>query len=175
MPVYLPRTGASWLKMADYSGKQNPKENLPQAVVTPSAYLTLHYRLASQDGNDIVTTFNGNPSTLQIGSGQLAPFLENCLLGLPEGAEQSYTLTPEESFGERNPDLVQRISRDTLAENSQFGEQYKVGDVVEFAAPSGGRFAGVLLEINDTDALFDFNHPLSGQTLKFDVRIISIL
>jgi len=161
--------------MADYFGWQNSMENLPQAQVVPGAYLTLHYRLASQDGNDIVTTFNGNPATLQIGSGQLAPFLENCLLGLPEGAEYSYTLKPEESFGERNPDLVQRVSRDTLAENSQLGEDYKVGDVVEFAAPGGGRFAGVLLEINDEDALFDFNHPLSGQTLKFDVRIIGIL
>lgn len=150
-------------------------ENLPQALVVPGAYLTLHYRLASLDGNDIVTTFNGNPATLQMGSGQLAPFLEDCLLGLPEGADYSYTLKPEDSFGERNPDLIQRISRDTLAENSQLGEEYKVGDVVEFAAPGGGRFAGVLLEISDDDALFDFNHPLSGQTLKFDVRIISIL
>jgi len=150
-------------------------ENLPQAQVVPGAYLTLHYRLASLDGDDIVTTFNGNPATLQIGSGQLAPFLENCLLGLSEGTEQSYTLTPQESFGDRNPDLVQRVSRATLSENSQLGEEYKVGDVVEFAAPNGGRFAGVLLEINDADALFDFNHPLSGQTLKFDVRIIGIL
>jgi len=150
-------------------------ENLPQAQVVPGAYLTLHYRLASLNGDDIVTTFNGNPATLQIGSGQLAPFLENCLLGLSEGAEHSYTLTPQESFGDRNPDLVQRVSRATLSENSQLGEEYKVGDVVEFAAPNGGRFAGVLLEINDADALFDFNHPLSGQTLKFDVRIIGIL
>lgn len=150
-------------------------ENSPQALVVPGAYLTLHYRLASLDGKDIVSTFDGNPATLQIGSGQLAPFLEDCVLGLPEGTEYSYTLTPEESFGERNPDLVQRISRATLAENSQLGEEYKVGDVVEFAAPGGGRFAGVLLEINDDDALFDFNHPLAGQTLKFDIRIISIL
>jgi FKBP-type peptidyl-prolyl cis-trans isomerase SlpA len=161
--------------MMDYSVSQNSMENLPQALVVPGAYLTLHYRLASLDGNDIVTTFNGNPATLQLGSGQLAPFLEACLLGLPEGAEESFTLTPEQSFGDRNPDLVQRVSRDTLAENSQFGEEYKMGDVVEFAAPKGGRFAGVLLEMNDEDALFDFNHPLSGQTLKFDVRIIGVL
>lgn len=150
-------------------------ENLTQALVVPGAYLTLHYRLASQDGNDIVTTFNGNPATLQLGSGQLAPFLENCLMGLPEGAEQTFTLTPEQSFGSRNPDLLQRVSRGTLVENSQLGEQYKNGDVVEFAAPKGGRFAGVLLEINDVDALFDFNHPLAGQTLTFDVRIIGIM
>ena len=67
------------------------------------------------------------------------------------------------------------MSRDTLSENSQLGEEYKVGDVVEFAAPKGGRFAGVLLEMNDEDALFDFNHPLAGQSLKFEVRIIGIM
>ena len=150
-------------------------ENLPQPVVGEGAYLTLHYRLASQDGNDIVTTFNGNPATVQLGTGQLAPFLEQRLVGLADGAEESFTLEPEEAFGERNPDLLQRVSRATLADNSQFGEEYKPGDVVEFAAPGGGRFAGVLLEINEDDALFDFNHPLAGQSLRFDVRIIGIL
>ncbi len=84
--MLLARTSASSLKMADYFVPQNPMENLPQPLVAPGAYLTLHYRLASLDGNDIVTTFNGNPATLQISSGQLAPFLEQCLLGLPEGA-----------------------------------------------------------------------------------------
>ncbi len=59
-------------------------------------------------------------------------------------------------------------------ENSQLGEEYKVGDLVDFAAPGGGRFAGVLRELNDEDALFDFNHPLAGQTLKFEVHIIGI-
>ncbi|MFX6794129.1 hypothetical protein ABTH15_20120, partial [Acinetobacter baumannii] len=56
-------------------------------VVTENAYLTLHYRLASLDGEDIVSTFNENPATLQFGQGQLAPFLEACLLGLPEGTQ----------------------------------------------------------------------------------------
>jgi FKBP-type peptidyl-prolyl cis-trans isomerase SlpA len=150
-------------------------ENLTQPVVTPAAYLTLHYRLASQEGNDIVSTFDGTPATLQLGTGQLAPFLEECLLGLHEGAEQTFILTPEQSFGLRNPELLQRVSRATLRENSQLGEEYRLGDVVEFAAPGGGRFAGVLLEINEDDALFDFNHPLAGQMLRFDVRIIGIL
>ncbi|MBK4737475.1 peptidylprolyl isomerase [Noviherbaspirillum sp. DKR-6] len=150
-------------------------ENLPQALVMPSSYLTLHYRLASQDGNDIVTTFNGTPATLQMGSGQLAPFLERLLLALPEGTEQTFTLSPEEGFGERNPDLIQRVSLDTLREKSQLGEEYRIGDLVEFNAPGGGKFAGVLLEMNEDSALFDFNHPLAGQTITFEVRIISVL
>ncbi|HEY8609199.1 MAG TPA: peptidylprolyl isomerase [Noviherbaspirillum sp.] len=146
-----------------------------QPVVTPTAYLTLHYRLASKDGANIVSTFEEMPATLQLGMGQLAPFLEACLLGLPEGAHQTFDLAPEQAFGPRNPELVQRISRATLAENSQMGEEYTVGDLVEFNAPSGGRFAGVLRAIDSEGALFDFNHPLAGQPVKFEVKIIGIL
>jgi FKBP-type peptidyl-prolyl cis-trans isomerase SlpA len=67
------------------------------------------------------------------------------------------------------------VSRATLDENSAPGDQYVIGDLVEFAAPSGGRFAGVLREINDSGAVFDFNHPLAGQSVKFEVKIIGIL
>ncbi len=144
-------------------------------VVTEAAYLTLHYRLASADGTDIVTTFKDNPATLQLGTGQLAPFLEACLLGLPEGAHRTFDLSPDQAFGPRNPDLIQRVSRTTLKENSQLGEEYTVGDLVEFAAPGGGRFAGVLRDIDADGAVFDFNHPLAGQNLKFEVSIIGIL
>jgi FKBP-type peptidyl-prolyl cis-trans isomerase SlpA len=149
--------------------------NAASPVVTESAYLTLHYRLAGPDGTDIVTTFNDSPATLQMGTGQLAPFLEACLIGLPEGAHETFELPPEKAFGERNPELVQRVSRATLDENSQTGESYVLGDLVEFTAPSGGRFAGVLRAIDSDSALFDFNHPLAGQTVKFEVRIIGIL
>jgi FKBP-type peptidyl-prolyl cis-trans isomerase SlpA len=152
--------------------------NLPQPavpVVTESAYLTLHYRLASADGVDMVSTFDGTPSTLQLRQGQLAPFLEDCLLGLPEGAHQVFDLPPEKAFGQRNPDLLQRVSMTTLKENSEFDAEYRVGDLVDFAAPGGGRFAGVLREIDDEGALFDFNHPLAGQNVRFEVKIIGIL
>jgi FKBP-type peptidyl-prolyl cis-trans isomerase SlpA len=149
--------------------------NLSLPVVTEASYLTLHYRLASQDGEDIVTTFKESPATLQFGMGQLAPFLEACLLGLPEGTHQTFDLPPEQAFGPRNPELIQRVSRATLRQNSQLGEEYRIGDLVEFAAPRGGQFAGVLREIDEQGALFDFNHPLAGQSLKFEVKIIGIL
>jgi FKBP-type peptidyl-prolyl cis-trans isomerase SlpA len=144
-------------------------------VVSDAAYLTLHYRLASMDDQDIVTTFQDHPATLQLGNGQLAPFLESCLIGLPEGAHQTFELSPEQAFGPRNPDLVQRVSQATLQENSPEDAQYAIGDLVEFAAPGGGRFAGVLRAIDDDGELFDFNHPLAGQSLKFEVRIIGIM
>ena len=148
---------------------------IPHPVVTAGAYLTLHYRLTAADGSDIVTTFGANPATLQLGCGQLAPFLEARLFGLAEGAQCEFTLLPDEAFGPRNPELIRRVSRSTLAQNSQLGEDYSVGDVVEFNAPSGGRFAGVLREASGDETVFDFNHPLAGQSLTFKVHIIGIL
>ncbi len=149
--------------------------NLPHSVVTETAYLTLHYRLASADGEDIVSTFADNPATLQIGNGQLAPFLEACLIGLTEGVHQTFELPPERAFGPRNPELIRPVSRATLAQNSGPTEDYEIGDLVEFAAPGGGQFAGVLREIDNENALFDFNHPLAGQSLQFEVKIIGIM
>lgn len=144
-------------------------------IVTESEYLTLHYRLASVDGANIVSTFGDTPATLQLGTGQLAAALESCLLGLSEGSHEFFELAPEQAFGPRNPDLLQRVSRATLRENSQLSEEYAVGDLVEFNAPGGGRFAGVLRSLDEEGALFDFNHPLAGQPLKFEVKIIGIL
>ena len=149
--------------------------NATPAVVTESAYLTLHYRLATADGTDIVTTFGGTPATLMLGQGQLAPSLEQRLIGLPEGAHETFSLGPNEAFGERNPDLIQAVSKATLEENSVPDADYQVGDLVDFNAPGGGRFAGVLREMREDCAIFDFNHPLAGQSLTFEVKLISVL
>jgi FKBP-type peptidyl-prolyl cis-trans isomerase SlpA len=144
-------------------------------IVTESAYLTLHYRLADADGTDIVTTFGSTPATLMLGQGQLAPALEQRLLGLEEGTHTTFELGPDEGFGPRNPELIQTVSKKMLDENSELDADYQVGDLVDFAAPGGGRFAGVLRELNADSAVFDFNHPLAGQPLKFEVKLISVL
>ena len=149
--------------------------NSPHPVVAEGAFLTLHYRLSADDGRDIVSTFADNPATLQLGAGQLSPLLEAKLLGLPEGAQRVFELAPGEAFGPRNADLVQRVSMATLRQHSSEDANYAVGDLVDFSAPGGGRFAGMLLELGEDDALFDFNHPLAGRSVKFEVNIIGIL
>ncbi|MCE2831169.1 MAG: FKBP-type peptidyl-prolyl cis-trans isomerase [Oxalobacteraceae bacterium] len=149
--------------------------NSPHPVVAEGAFLTLHYRLSADDGRDIVSTFADNPATLQLGAGQLSPSLEAKLLGLPEGAQCVFELAPGEAFGPRNADLVQRVSMATLRQHSSEDANYAVGDLVDFSAPGGGRFAGMLLELGEDDALFDFNHPLAGRSVKFEVNIIGIL
>ena len=68
---------------------------LSTPVVTQDAYLTLHYRLSGMDGQDIISTFNDSPATLQMGQGQLSPGLEAALLGLQEGSHTKQELKPE--------------------------------------------------------------------------------
>jgi FKBP-type peptidyl-prolyl cis-trans isomerase SlpA len=55
------------------------------------------------------------------------------------------------------------------------GTDYEPGDLVELPAPGGGRYAGVLKSIDPDSVLFDFNHPLAGQAISFDVEILGVL
>ena len=120
-------------------------------------------------------TFTGRPATLQLGSGQWSPGMEIPLLGHPEGDCFSYTLKPKDAYGDRNPDLLQRVSRAMLTENAGADAGFTPGDVVEFTAPNGGRYSGVLKEFGADSALFDFNHPLAGITLRVDIDLLGVL
>jgi FKBP-type peptidyl-prolyl cis-trans isomerase SlpA len=145
-------------------------------TVQPGSFLTLHYRLAGPDGADVVSTFNDQPATLSVGAGQLAPAIEQKLIGLQEGTEATFVLAPGEAFGERNAEMLQRVKRSLLARHGDPEAEYGIGDVVEFPTPDGqGRFAGVVRECGDDWLLFDFNHPLAGQAVTFQVRLIGVL
>jgi FKBP-type peptidyl-prolyl cis-trans isomerase SlpA len=145
-------------------------------TVRPDSFLTLHYRLTGPDGADVVNTFGAKPATLSLGSGQLAPAVEARLLGLAEGARQRFQLADCEAFGQRNPDMLQRVSLDWLREMSDADAAYEIGDVVRFPTPDGsGAFAGVVRERGEDWLLFDFNHPLAGKALGFEVQLIGVL
>lgn len=146
------------------------------AVVQPGSFLTLHYRLAGPDGADIINTFNDKPATLSLGTGELAPAMEQRLIGLEEGARASFDIPAGEAFGERNTELLQRVKRGLLDELGDPDETYHLGDVVQFPTPDGqGSYAGVVREVNDEWVLFDFNHPLAGQAVTFEVQLIGVL
>ncbi len=144
--------------------------------VQRGSFLTLHYRLAGPDGADIINTFAEKPATLSLGTGELAPAMEARLIGLEEGTRTTFELAAGEAFGERNPDLVQRVKRGLLDELGDPDESYHVGDVVQFPTPDGaGAYAGVVREVGDESLLFDFNHPLAGQPVIFEVHVIGVL
>ena len=138
------------------------------AEVTASSFLTLNYRIALPEGGDVVNTFEDKPATLMMGTGQFAPTLEQALLGMKLGERKTFTLDPEAAFGVKNPDLIRKISLQTLRENSSPEEDYVAGDMIEFNAPNGATYSGTLLAIDGDSATFDFNHPLSGKTILLE-------
>ena len=146
--------------------------------IEASSFLTLHYRMAGPDGVAIINTFGGKPATLSLGTGQLSPAIEQLLLGLPEGAHTTFELPAGVAFGDRNADLTQWVARKLLNELGDPDEAYKVGDVVQFPTPDGaGQYAGSVVQVKSTDdaVQFDFNHPLAGQPVTFEVQVIGIL
>lgn len=144
--------------------------------VEPGSFLTLHYRLSGPDGGAFIDTFGARPATLSLGTGELAPAMERRLLGLAEGSRASFELASGEAFGERNPDLLQRVPRSLLAEHGDADADYRVGDVVRFPTPDGqASFAGVVREVAGDAFVFDFNHPLAGRPVTFEVELIGIL
>ncbi len=144
--------------------------------VQAGSFLTLHYRLCGPDGDDLVNTFNDKPATLSMGAGQLSPALEQRLMGLEEGSRTSFDLADGEAIGEHNPELTQWLKRSLLRELGDPDEAYTVGDVVQFPGPDGqGGYAGVVRELGETAVLFDFNHPLAGQPVRFEVQLIGVL
>ena len=146
------------------------------STVQPGSFLTLHYRLAGPDGADVINTFADKPATLSLGTGQLAPAMEARLIGLAEGAHTAFDLPAGEAFGERNPQMLQKVRLELLRELGDPDAEYAVGDVVQFPTPDGqGAYAGVVREVGVGWLLFDFNHPLAGQPVRFEVQLLGVL
>lgn len=151
--------------------------------IQPGSFLTLHYRLSGPEG-DIINTFQDKPATLTLGTGELSPAVEERLIGLEEGVRQTFDIPAGQAFGERNADMVQWVARKLLAQMGDPDEDYRVGDVVQFPTPDGlGQYAGAVKQLGEDkdgdgkpdSVLFDFNHPLAGQPVTFEVQVIGIL
>jgi FKBP-type peptidyl-prolyl cis-trans isomerase SlpA len=147
--------------------------------ITESSFLTLHYRLSGPAG-DIINTFGGKPATLSLGSGALSPAVEQCLMDMAEGGHATFDLPAGAAFGERNAAMEQWVAIKLLRDLGDPHERYAPGDVVQFPTPDGqGSYAGAVQEVKPGEeggaVLFDFNHPLAGQPVTFEVKVIGVL
>jgi FKBP-type peptidyl-prolyl cis-trans isomerase SlpA len=140
-------------------------------AVSADSFVTLHYRIVLDDGTEAVSTFELSPATLQMGAGQLNPALEALLIGLSAGEQKAFPLKAEAAFGQHNPRLVERIARSALPPELELREN----SLVEFSAPNGAGFAGFCRELDATHALMDFNHPLAGKDITFEVKLIGVM
>jgi FKBP-type peptidyl-prolyl cis-trans isomerase SlpA len=132
--------------------------------------VTLHFALSLEDGSPIDSNFGGEPVTFVVGDGNLLPGFEEALFGLQAGDEKSFVIPPEKGFGAHNPSNVQEFPRDEFPEDVELTE----GLVLSFADAQQNELPGMVQEFDDDTVTVDFNHPLAGRDIEFNVRIIDV-
>lgn len=148
---------------------QNSSSEAVSQIVAPDAKVTLHFAIKLADGQVVDSNFEGSPATFIVGDGQLLEGFEKSLLGMQAGDEAVIDILPEHGFGMSNPNNMQRLPR------SQFGDMtLEPGLVVSFADAANGELPGVVAEFDEKMVTVDFNHPLAGKNLKFEVKILTV-
>ncbi len=138
--------------------------------ITGTGEVTLHFAIALCDGTVITSTFEEEPVTLTMGTGNLAENLEKTLYGLKPGDKQSVILEAEHAFGPWDEEKSYFMPRSSFPPEMELEPEL----VVSFATPAGDELAGIIRELEESQVKVDFNHPLAGQDIVFTVQIISV-
>jgi len=138
-------------------------------TIGPGSEVILHCRITLEDGTVAEDTHGNEPICLSIGDGTLLARLEQCLLGLRPGDHRTWNLAPEEAFGPCDPDNVRDLPRDRFPTDIS----PQPGQVIAFALPDGQEIPGGVVRSDATTVTVDFNHPLAGQSIQFEVEIVA--
>ena len=140
-------------------------------VIDADSEVILHFDLKLEDGSAADSTrVNNKPAKMVMGDGSLTPNFEACLLGLKKGDKKAFTLAANDAFGEPNPNNIHYMDR------SRFGAELSIeeGMILAFAQPDGSEIPGIIRSVAGDSVTVDFNHPLAGQTVIFDVEIVDV-
>lgn len=127
----------------------------------------LNFSLTLEDGAEVDTNFGGEAVSFEVGDGSLLPGFERLLDGMQPGERRLFRVPPEDAFGQPNENNVQRIPREGFDEAIEL----ELGLVCSFADAAGGEVPGMVVGFDEEEVAVDFNHPLAGRTILFDVLI----
>ena len=139
--------------------------------IGPNCKVELHFSLKLADTGELVdSTFEKKPAELVIGDGNLPAAFEAVIHGMKAGERKIERIEPKDGFGQHNPSNVQKISKDQFDPSVELSE----GLVVSFKDKAKSELPGVVAAIDDKMVTVDFNHPLAGRELEFEVEILSV-
>lgn len=141
-----------------------------QQVITPQSEATLHFAIALCDGAPITSTFDDEPITLTLGTGNMNENLEQTLHGLKAGDKQSLILEADHAFGQRDEEKAYSMPRSNFPSEMELEPEL----VISFSTPAGDELAGMVQALDGDQVKIDFNHPLAGHDIVFTVEIISV-
>lgn len=142
----------------------------PPVPIGPGTRVTLHFSILLSSGEEVDSTWQRKPATFEVGDGNLPAGFERALQGLVAGEQRRLTIPPEDGFGMPNPDNVQSLDRSAFPADMAL----EPGLVVSFADAARAELPGVVKRIDGDLIEVDFNHPLAGHTLLFEVSIIRV-
>ena len=116
------------------------------------------------------TKVTGKPSWLVMGDGSFSDAFEDYLLDKDEGDNLVFELEPVDAFGESNPDLIQFMDLSVFPQDIEI----TIGSIIGFEQPSGGELPGIIRSVEGSSVKVDFNHPLAGETVIFEIEIKKI-
>lgn len=143
--------------------------NAEDAVIAKGKQVKLDYTL-TVDGQQIETTQGKQPLEFTQGEGMLIPGLEKELEGMKAGDSKQVVVKPEDAYGMPNDQLVKEFDKAKLPE----GMKAEKGMVLEMVDPQGNAYPCTVTEVKDKTMMLDFNHPLAGKTLTFDVKVAAV-
>ena len=143
---------------------------MSQLLIAEGTQVLLHFALKLENGETVDSTFEKEPAKFVVGDGNLLPGFESVLMGMSSGEKQTFVIQPDQGFGESNPDNVQRFKRHAF--NNQ--NELQPGLVVNFTDQQNHELSGVVSEVGEEYVTVDFNHPLAGKPIHFEVEILSV-
>ncbi len=132
--------------------------------------VSMHFTISLEDGTVAETTEGDDPLHFVMGDETLVEGLELALFGLKAGDKQSLKIGPETAYGYPDPENIQLMDRSDFPE----GMELERGVIVSFALPDGEEYPGMITDVNDKQVTVDFNHPLSGHEILFEVEILEV-
>ena len=133
--------------------------------------VSVHYRGTLDDGSEFDNSRNrGEAMAVLVGSGQLIAGFDAALLGMTVGEVKNIHLGAEEAYGPVDEQAVQEVSKTMFPPD--FG--FKAGEIVQGQAPTGQPLMAMIMEEKEETVLLDFNHPMAGKDLNFEIEVVSI-
>ncbi len=138
-------------------------------IIKSGSTVSLEYTLSDEKGKMIESNKGKGPLNYVQGRGQLIPGLEKELMGMAVGGTKKVKVKPEDAYGPVNPKAFQEIPKANIPV-----EALKVGTTLVARNPQGQSTPARVHEIKEKTVVMDFNHPLAGKTLSFDVKVLDV-
>jgi FKBP-type peptidyl-prolyl cis-trans isomerase SlyD len=162
---------ASWVYVGALLGMLATQAEAQEKAVAVSTgkQVSIEYTLKLDDKNVFDTNVGADPLTYVHGSRQIVPGLEKALEGMKVGERKQVTVKPEEGYGTVHNEAFLELEKEKIPDDAR-----QVGARVQGRTGDGQVVTARVAEIKDATVVLDFNHPLAGKTLYFDVKILNI-